>query len=521
LTETLPPVIRALTKPGILPGSTGPVTIIQTQMSWVLLTADYAFKFKKPVNLGYVDYTTLEKRLFYCRREIELNRRLCPDSYLGVVVVTADGGQYQLDGTGETADYAVKMKRLPQNRMLDWLLQNGEVTPDMLKAVADRVAGFHRQAETSRHIAAYGSPESVRFNAVENFEQTARYTGPVAPARSMRRIKEFTLAFLDTKQDLLAGRVEAGRIRDCHGDLHSSHICFTDQLCIYDCIEFNDRFRYADTASEAAFLAMDLDHYGRADLGDVFVRHYIEASGDTGAESLLRFYKCYRAMVRAKVNCFKLDDPYVSGDEKAVSRDTARLYFDLAESYTLEKPVLLATTGLTGSGKSTLARALGRRMGMVVISSDIVRKKLAGVPATQHFYDSVDSGIYSAEFSRLTYETMLEQAGYWLSRGVSVVLDATFTLSQSRLAAAGLARRHGADFGILEFRIDDNQALARLEERMNQPGNVSDGRSEIYFKLKREYQPLTGIETACRVIIDSSVPFEQNINRVREYLYRE
>lgn len=520
MTETLPPVIQALSKPGTLPGATGPVTIIQTQMSWVLLTDDYAFKFKKPVNLGYVDYTTLENRLHYCRKEIELNRRLCPDGYLGVVPVTLEHGQYRLDGSGEIVEYAVQMKRLPQKRMLDWLLQNDEATPEMLKAVAFRVAGFHRQAETGKHIDHYGSPECIRFNAVENFEQASKYTGPVALPRSMQRIKDFTLAFIDSNQELFAGRVESGHIRDCHGDLHSSHICFTDCICIYDCIEFNDRFRYADTASEAAFLAMDLDHYGRADLAAAFIQDYIEASGDTGIQGLLGFYKCYRAMVRAKVNCFKLDDPYVSDAEKASSKAAARLYFDLAESYTRDKPVLLICAGLTGSGKSTLARALGSRMGMVIISSDIVRKNLAGAAPTRHFYDALDTGIYSPEFSRLTYETMFEQAGDWLSRGVSVVLDATFTLAQSRRTAACLAHRQGAGFGILEFNIEDDQALARLEERMNQPGNVSDGRAEIYFKLKQEYQPLDGMETGCRVIIESSVPLEENINRVKKYIYR-
>ncbi|MBN1368993.1 MAG: AAA family ATPase [Dehalococcoidaceae bacterium] len=521
MTETLPPAIQALSKPGILPGSAGQATIIQTQMSWVLLTVDFAFKFKKPVDLGYVDYTSLEKRLYFCQKEVELNRRLCPDSYLGVVPVTLKGGEYLLGGTGEIADYTVQMKRLPQERMLDWLLLNGEVTPDMLNSVAVKVAGFHRKAETGKHIDVYGSMEAVRFNVAENFEQTTKYTGPVALPRSMARIKRFTHAFLDSHAGLFAGRVTAGHIRDCHGDLHSSHICFTDRLCIYDCIEFNDRFRYSDTASEVAFLAMDLDHYGRADISTTFIQDYIEASADTGIESLLRFYKCYRAMVRAKVNCFKLDDPYVSDSEKASSGSAARLYFDLAESYTLEKPVLLATAGLTGSGKSTLARALGRRMGMVVISSDVIRKGLAGIPSTRHCYDELDSGIYSPEFSHLTYETMFKQAEHWLSRGVSVILDATFTQARSRQAAAGLALRQGADFGIMEFCIKDDQALARLEERMNQPGNVSDGRAEVYFKLKQEYQPLTGTETAWRVIINCSIPLEENINRVQNYIYRE
>lgn len=519
LTEILPPIIQSLTKPGAIPGESGPAKLIQTQMSWVLVAGEQVYKLKKPVNLGYVDYTTIEKRHYLCHREVELNRRLCPQGYLGVSTINFTGGEFSIDGKGEVVDYAVRMKRLPAEKMLDYLLQHGNPTPDLLRQVAARVAVFHREAETGPHIDPFGSLDAIRFNTEENFTQSRKYAGEVFLSDALERIEKFAREFLDNHKPLFESRVEKGFIRDCHGDLHSSHICFTDQLCIYDCIEFNDRFRYSDTASEIAFLAMDLDHYGRADLAQVFVKHYMETTGDHQAELLMKFWKSYRAMVRAKVNCFKLDDPYVSAEEKQTAIQTARLYYDLAESYTLQKPFLLVNVGLVGTGKSTLAGSLAGHMGMAVISSDITRKKLAGIPPTQYASEEMNAGIYSPDFSRLTYETMFEAASEWLQQGVSVILDATFTLKRSRETARKLALKHGAGFALLEHIISDEEACRRIQARRHEPGNVSDGTTDVYFKMKREFEPLDETETPWRVIIESAGTIDESIAKVRRYIF--
>ncbi|MFC1898894.1 hypothetical protein ACFLXP_00960 [Chloroflexota bacterium] len=330
----LPELVQALLNPEAYPDiPPRKIDLVQTQMSFVFLTDDYVYKIKKPVNLGYLDYTTLEKRLFFCQREVELNQRLCPDDYLGVIPVTQNKDKITLNGKGNVIEYAVKMCRLPQSRMLDTLLIKNKVSPQMIASVAKRLAEFHRQAETDEDISAFGSLETISHNSGENFSQTIEYIGRTISQASYRHIKDYSDSFIRANSSLFHKRVTDQRIRDCHGDLHIAHICFTDNICIYDCIEFNDRFRYCDVAAEVAFLAMDLDHYDRADLSRNFVDAYISHSEDTELTRLLNFYKCYRAYVRGKVEGFKLNDKYIPPAESAKAEDTARSYFELAESY--------------------------------------------------------------------------------------------------------------------------------------------------------------------------------------------
>jgi len=329
----LPELIRALLDPGAYPETPKQIELAQTQMSFIFLTEEYVYKVKKPVNLGYLDYTTLEKRRFYCQREVELNRRLCPETYLGVMSVTRDGNNTCIEGQGEVIEYAVKMRRLPQQAMMDVLLSRGQVTPEMVAKVAQRLAEFHLSAETSANICAFGDLNTITKNTDENFTQTEKYIGSTISRERYQHIKHYTDNFIEKNASLFNKRVADGRIRDCHGDLHAAHICFTDGICIYDCIEFNDRFRYCDVASEVAFLAMDLDYHERADLSDSFINAYVTSSRDEELLKLLSFYKCYRAYVRGKVESFKLDDPYISEEEKLRVLGIARMYFQLAESY--------------------------------------------------------------------------------------------------------------------------------------------------------------------------------------------
>jgi len=332
--QQLPELIEALLNPKAYPGIPPQgIELMQTQMSFVFLTGDYVYKVKKPVNLGYLDYTTLDKRQFYCQREVELNQRLCPEAYLGVVPITRDKGSISIEGQGEVIEYAVKMRHLPQQAMMDVLLANNQVSPQMVTNVAHKLVEFHCGAETNADISAFGDLEAITRNTEENFSQTVEYIGRTISQAKYRRIKGYTDSFIEKNVSLFRKRITDGRIRDCHGDLHAAHICFTNGICIYDCIEFNDRFRYCDIASEVAFLAMDLDHYGRADLSQSFVDAYVAQSRDEELLGLLNFYKCYFAYVRGKVESFKLDDPYISEGEKTRLLATARSYFDLAESY--------------------------------------------------------------------------------------------------------------------------------------------------------------------------------------------
>jgi uncharacterized protein len=336
----LPFAVEDLLKPDAYPHRPREIEVAQTQMSLLILTGDYAYKVKKPVDLGYLDYTTLEKRRFFCHQELELNRRLCPSAYLAVVPITMSsrpasqrGSLLHFEGHGTPMEYAVKMKQLPRDRMMDMLLPQGRVSRDMVAGVAERLMRFHRGAATGPEIAAFGSPDAIRHNCDENFTQTAKYIETSITESQYQQIRNYTDSFIDSHTGLFDRRVKGDRIRDCHGDLHAAHVCFTHDICIYDCIEFNDRFRYCDVASEIAFLAMDLDRYQQADLSRALVDTYMELSHDQELLDLLHFYKCYRAYVRGKVESFKLDDPLIPQTEKARALDNARSYFQLAKSY--------------------------------------------------------------------------------------------------------------------------------------------------------------------------------------------
>ncbi len=329
----LPALVHALLNPKAYPDSPREIELVQTQISFVFLTGDYVYKVKKAVDQGFLDFTTLEKRRFYCHQEIVLNRRLCPDVYLDVVQIVRDKDEIAIGDQGEVIEYAVKMRQLPRHRTMDQLLQNDQVTAEMMAGVAHKLVEFHSKARTDDEIASYGNLKAVRINTEENFAQTKDYIGITIPAERYERIKEYTNSFMERNARLFEKRVKEGRIRDCHGDLHAAHICFANDIYIFDCIEFNDRFRYSDVTSEVAFLAMDLDYHGRPDLAQQFVASYVAGSGDRDLLELLNFYKCYRAYVRGKVEGFELNDPYISEEEKTKVFARVRRYFELAESY--------------------------------------------------------------------------------------------------------------------------------------------------------------------------------------------
>jgi aminoglycoside phosphotransferase family enzyme len=338
--SALPSTVKALLKPQAYPHKPQRIELVQTQMSFIFLTGEYVYKIKKPVNLGYLDYTTLEKRHFFCEQELELNRRLCPSVYLAVVPITMSlrgakrgSNLVSIDGQGKAIEYAVKMKQLPRDRMMDVLLRRDQVTLDMVASVAEKLVSFHQEAETNQEIAAFGGLDVIRQNCDENFGQTEKYVGLTILRAKYERIKGYTDDFIESNARLFEKRAKEGRIRDCHGDLHAAHVCFSDHICIYDCIEFNDRFRYCDVASEVAFLAMDLDRYWQASLSRHLVDTYVGLSHDQDLRKLLDFYKVYRAYVRGKVESFKLDDPLISQTEKGKASASARSYFALAESY--------------------------------------------------------------------------------------------------------------------------------------------------------------------------------------------
>jgi len=330
---SLPLMIQELLNPERYPEPTTGVELSQTHISFVFLSDNYVYKIKKPVDFGFLDFTSIDKRRFYCRQEVELNRRLAPEIYLGLVPVRERDGHFFFGGEGEIADYAVKMKRLPDDSMMINLLKAGRVDEAMLSKIAERLALFHAIAKTDTMITVCGSVSVIRKNVEENFSQTEKYLGNTVSLADFDRIKRYSEAFLEDNKELLMKRMTDGRIRDCHGDLHMDHLYIMEKVYIIDCIEFNDRFRYTDVAADIAFLAMDLDCYGKHELSDFFVRQYIEVSGDEEVMKLINFYKCYRACVRGKVDSFELDDPSLDAAKKEEMRLAASKYFKLAARY--------------------------------------------------------------------------------------------------------------------------------------------------------------------------------------------
>ena len=307
--------------------------VVQTHISWIVLAGSYAYKIKKPVDLGFLDYSTLEKRLRACQREVELNRRLCPTVYLGVLSLADQDGQVVVGDDGEVLDYVVWMRRLPHDLMLDQLLARGEATAAQLEAVAERLARFHASAATGPGVDEHGDPAAVAANVEQNFEQVRPYVGQTLDEPSYALIASASRAFLKRRRALFERRVATGRVRDGHGDLHAASICLTSPLAIFDCIEFNDRYRCGDVAAEVAFLAMDLEFNQRPDLARAFVDRYVAASGDRELLELLDFYVVYRAYVRGKVESIKLSESEFGPLERARAVERAERYFTLARRY--------------------------------------------------------------------------------------------------------------------------------------------------------------------------------------------
>ncbi len=325
-------VADALMMPEVYDEETRQVKLCQTHISFVFLTDRFVYKVKKAVNFGFLDFSTLDKRKLFCEKELEINRRLCPDMYLEVVPINKSQ-TIKIKGEGVTVEYAVKMKRLPQERIMTQLLEEGKIDDKVIDQIAKIVADFHEKADTNERTGEFGSPSIIGFNWKENFEQTAEYIGKTISTHDFDLVRRSVEGFIKVEEPLFKRRIADRRIRDCHGDMHSGNIFVTDKIYIFDAVEFNERFRYSDVASDLAFLAMDLEFRKHRDLSEFFIKKYIEYSGDEELRKLLVFYKCDRAYVRGKVVGFRLNDPNIGTMERNEALEEANAYFKLAVKY--------------------------------------------------------------------------------------------------------------------------------------------------------------------------------------------
>ena len=493
----------------------------QTHISHLFFAGDYVYKLKKPVDLGFLDFSTLEKRRAAAIAELELNRRIAPDVYLDVAAVHRDeNGRLSFNVPAIVQEVAVVMRRLPEEQRLSKLVQARAAHPKLMHELGRLIADFHRRAETSPEIATFGSLETIKQNWDENFEQTEPFIGRTLTYRTWAACHQEIERYLRAYADLFQRRIDEGRVRDCHGDLQTDDIFIdreTGAAYILDCIEFNKRFRYSDTLADTAFLSMDLRNRGAHDLAEAFLASYYQHSDDERLPSLLRFYESYRAYVRGKVRSFVIDQPGPSAAEKAAATEEARRFFgqSLADALRL-RPRLVLVAGLMGSGKTRQAEELARRAGARVLHSDVVRKQLAGLAPEEERRVPFGTGIYADDWTERTYRALVDEARSELALGNSVVLDASWSKARYRAWAREAAAEREASFAIVECSAPEEVLRARLSSP-NRP--VTDGRIELLDDQRTAYEAPNPEEAERLVSVDTSGDFQQVANRVYEALF--
>ena len=479
-----------------------PAEMLETHISWVLLSGEFAYKIKKAVNLGFLDFSTLEKRGYYCAEEVRLNLRLAPELYLEVTAITGGAESPALNGSGPDIDYAVKMRRFPQSCLLDQVLQRDELSPATADAIARKVADFHGRVEIAHSGIPFGTPERVHQPATQNFAQIRTRLGE--QGKDLDVLELWSEQMYRSLFTAFATRKALGFIRECHGDLHLGNIMLLNgQVVPFDCIEFNEDLRWIDVISEAAFLAMDLFARERPGLARRFLNAYLEQTGDYAGLEVLRYYLVYRAMVRAKVACIRAEQEGPAG-----GRDDpgARFhhYIRLAASFTRHtRPFLAINHGLSGSGKTTLTQSLLEEMDLFRVRSDVERKRLYGLKPEARSSAGMGEGIYSPEAGRRTYRRLAELARSIIRSGYPVVVDAAFLRRRERTDFQELAQELGVPFVILDFEAPERLLRERVKQRLQSGHDASEAIVAVLESQIRNREPLQGAELAQSIKVDT------------------
>jgi aminoglycoside phosphotransferase family enzyme/predicted kinase len=497
---SLPPLIQQMLEPDFYPHPVQtPIRLMQTHVSYVTLTGEYAYKVKKAVNFGFLDYSTLAKRQHFCEEELRLNQRAAAPLYLETLPITQQGSTYHLGGTDQVVEYVVKMRQFPQSALLSHLFEQGDLTEALLRQLAEAIAQFHLSAETNNYIRAFGTVENIRQSIDENYAQTQDFIGGPQTQQQFDETKAYTDTFFATQQDLLQQRIDHDQIRACHGDLHLNNICYwQDQLLLFDCIEFNEPFRFVDVMFDIAYIIMDLTVAGREDLAAIFLSHYVEQTGDWEGLQVLPLYVSRQSYVRAKVTSFLLGDPSVANEDKQAAAAKAAKYYRLAWSYVQPHPGrLLVMSGLSGSGKSTIAHELSRRLGAIYVRSDAVRKHLAGIPLQQRG----DDRLYTPEMSQKTYKRLVQLGSLLASQGYTIVLDAKFDREQTRQCAIAAATDHDLPLTIVHC----DAPLTTLKQRVHErEGDIAD--ATLAVLEQQHLEPFTAAERPYVTTVDTTQP---------------
>ena len=502
-----PQLIIALMNPVLYDHPVTNLQLIETHISWVILTGPYAYKIKKPLNLGFLDFSTLEKRQFYCEEELRLNRRLAPDLYLQVVKVTGTSEQPSFTNKGSAIEYAVKMVQFPQEAQLDHVLERGDLQLEHIDLIARIISDFHQQIVIADIDSSYGDPEHVYQPVLENFAQIRER---ITDTKSIEILDELACwsksAYADL-HDVFVERKKEGFIRECHGDLHLRNLAwFNDSPMAFDCLEFNPDLRWIDVMSEVAFLVMDLQDHQQPQMAQRFLNCYLEYTGDYAGMRVLVFYLVYRAMVRAKVNAIRLDQAAISTDEKAEEEKSLSGYLELARDYTRRTtPQLILTRGMSASGKSTLTEPLLEQLGAIRIRSDVERKRIFGVELEKEAAVAVGEGIYTPEATDITYNRLAKLAELVIDAGYSVIVDATFQKDEQRKRFRNLARVKEVPFVILEFTASIDTLRQRIKARKY---DVSDADLLILEHQYANWRPLSKEEKPYAIEINTETTFD-------------
>jgi uncharacterized protein len=493
----LPPLLQAMLQPEFYPHQVvGEIELLQTHASYVLLTGKFVYKIKKPVNFGFLDYSTLERRQHFCQEEIRLNQRGAKDLYLEVLPIGQTGDKFTL-GSGQPIEYALKMVQFPQADLLSNRFTAGQITADQMVEMGKVVAAFHAKSQTNDYISSFGEIPRVRQSIDDNYRQTEKYIGIAQTEQHYRETKDFSDSFFVNHPEAFQRRLQGKFIRECHGDLHLQNVCiWQNRIQLFDCIEFNEPFRFVDTMYDVAFAVMDLTARGRTDLGNVFLNTYLEQTGDWAGLEVLPLYLSRQAYVRAKVTSFLLDDPAVPEEKRMAAQQTASDYYRLAWEYTRQPTgQLLMMAGLSGSGKSTLGRQIAQQVNGIHLRSDAIRKHLGGID----IHARGEASLYSAEMTAQTYDRLCTLGSQLAQQGYTVILDAKFDRQSLRARAIEAA-------GDLPLRIVHCQAPAEiLTQRLHaRTGDIADATADLLTAQQLSWQGFTPTEANLVTTVDTT-----------------
>jgi len=496
-------ILAALREPACYPHSADPVALIETHISWVFLAGEFAYKIKKPVDLGFLDFSTLEKRRFYCEEELRLNRRTAPGLYLAVVPIVESSGGLRVGGAGKPIEYALRMRRFPQEALADDMARRGALLGGQAEAIAAAVAAFHAGIPAAVHEAEYGSPERVAAPALANFEQLGGLVADAGEKEKLGELRAWTLAEGAQLRETFAARKRGGFVRECHGDLHLGNIAFLEGRPVpFDCIEFDPELRWIDVMNEVAFLAMDLLEHGLYAAAWRFLNIYLETTGDYAGVRVLRYYLVYRALVRAKIACIRARQPGAGHAAQGRAHREFGEYLALAGSLAASRSrALVLMHGLSGSGKTTVAQKMSESLGAVRLRSDVERKRLHGLAAGARTQSKPFGGIYAPEATRLTYERLAQLARDVVESGYGVIVDAAFLRRAEREQFRALARDLRAPFLIASCRAPEAALRSRVARREAAVSDASEAGVSVLESQLAAQEPLGDDELAQAALI--------------------